>query len=190
MAGNCKEIARGCWDGYGQLSDGYATQDAPHMRAAWAMIAHVAMLDGCGHAAHAHGSGSHGGQSQGQGQGSGLRCGALPPPAPWGALGGAALAVIIAGVLALLGCCVCCVRGACCCGCGRACGVAAAATRGVLRGVAERVRTVPRDPDGSAYHRLEDEGADGGGTSSPCVKGGGGGTWGCAEVLARLKKFR
>ncbi|KAJ1460304.1 hypothetical protein M885DRAFT_510140 [Pelagophyceae sp. CCMP2097] len=45
MAGNCKEIARGCWDGYGQLGAGYALQDAPHMAAAWKMLAHLARLD-------------------------------------------------------------------------------------------------------------------------------------------------
>ena len=27
-AGNCKEVARGCWDGYGQLSPGYVLQGA------------------------------------------------------------------------------------------------------------------------------------------------------------------
>eukprot|EP00935_MAST-01C_sp_MAST-1C-sp1_P002666 g2666.t1 len=33
VSGNCKEISRGCWDGYGQLSEGYVLQSAAHMRA-------------------------------------------------------------------------------------------------------------------------------------------------------------
>jgi len=42
MHGNCKEIARGCWDGYGQLSEDYVLQSAPHMQTAWRMIKHIA----------------------------------------------------------------------------------------------------------------------------------------------------
>jgi hypothetical protein len=42
VAGNCKEISRGCWDGYGQLSEGYVLQSAAHMRTVWRMVAHVA----------------------------------------------------------------------------------------------------------------------------------------------------
>jgi hypothetical protein len=38
---NSYEIARGCWDGYGQLSPRYALQSAPHMRAVWAMVAWI-----------------------------------------------------------------------------------------------------------------------------------------------------
>eukprot|EP01062_Namystynia_karyoxenos_P038083 TRINITY_DN2767_c0_g1_i1.p2 TRINITY_DN2767_c0_g1~~TRINITY_DN2767_c0_g1_i1.p2 ORF type:complete len:398 (+),score=71.86 TRINITY_DN2767_c0_g1_i1:86-1195(+) len=42
---NAYEIARGCWDGYGQLGTDYALQSAPHMRAVWNMVRHVAALD-------------------------------------------------------------------------------------------------------------------------------------------------
>lgn len=42
VAGNCKEIARGCWDGYGQLSRAYYLQSAAHMQSVWRMVAHVA----------------------------------------------------------------------------------------------------------------------------------------------------
>jgi hypothetical protein len=38
---NSWEVARGCWDGYGQLSPRYALQSAPHMRSVWAIVAHV-----------------------------------------------------------------------------------------------------------------------------------------------------
>ena len=44
VAGNCKEISRGCWDGYGQLSDGYVLQSAAHMSSVWRMVARVANL--------------------------------------------------------------------------------------------------------------------------------------------------
>lgn len=30
--GNCKEISRGCWDGYGQMSKTYHLQSAAHMQ--------------------------------------------------------------------------------------------------------------------------------------------------------------
>jgi hypothetical protein len=48
-AGNCGEVARSCWDGYGQLAPGYMLQDAPHMATVWAMVAHLSRLDcvGC-----------------------------------------------------------------------------------------------------------------------------------------------
>ncbi len=42
MAGNCQEIARGCWDGYGQLGEDYVLQSAPHMRSVWRMVSHLA----------------------------------------------------------------------------------------------------------------------------------------------------
>eukprot|EP01062_Namystynia_karyoxenos_P038084 TRINITY_DN2767_c0_g2_i1.p1 TRINITY_DN2767_c0_g2~~TRINITY_DN2767_c0_g2_i1.p1 ORF type:complete len:393 (+),score=41.54 TRINITY_DN2767_c0_g2_i1:86-1180(+) len=42
---NAYEIARGCWDGYGQLGMDYALQSAPHMRAVWNMVRHAAALD-------------------------------------------------------------------------------------------------------------------------------------------------
>ena len=40
-AGNCKEISRGCWDGYGQLSESYYLQSAAHMQSVWRMIQQV-----------------------------------------------------------------------------------------------------------------------------------------------------
>ena len=40
--GNCKEISRGCWDGYGQMSKQYYLQSAPHMQTVWRMIQHLA----------------------------------------------------------------------------------------------------------------------------------------------------
>lgn len=46
LAGNCKEVARGCWDGYGQLGADYVLQSAPHMRTVWRMVATVANLSG------------------------------------------------------------------------------------------------------------------------------------------------
>ena len=45
VAGNCKEIARGCWDGYGQLGEHYYMQSAPHMQSVFRMIAHVSGID-------------------------------------------------------------------------------------------------------------------------------------------------
>ena len=44
VAGNCKEIARGCWDGYGQLSQQYYMQSAAHMQTVYRMIKHVSGL--------------------------------------------------------------------------------------------------------------------------------------------------
>ena len=41
VEGNCKEISRGCWDGYGQLSHDYYLQSAPHMQSVWRMIQHL-----------------------------------------------------------------------------------------------------------------------------------------------------
>jgi hypothetical protein len=41
VEGNCKEISRGCWDGYGQLSHDYYMQSAPHMQSVWRMIDHL-----------------------------------------------------------------------------------------------------------------------------------------------------
>jgi len=38
---NANEIARGCWDGYGQLSADYATKSAPHMRNLQRMVQHL-----------------------------------------------------------------------------------------------------------------------------------------------------
>lgn len=42
--GNCKEISRGCWDGYGQLSDKYYMQNAPHMQTVARMIGRLSGL--------------------------------------------------------------------------------------------------------------------------------------------------
>lgn len=42
VAGNCKEISRGCWDGYGQLGEGYTLQSAPHMQTVWRMVEYLA----------------------------------------------------------------------------------------------------------------------------------------------------
>ena len=42
--GNCKEIARGCWDGYGQLNRDYVLQNTPHLSAVWKMVAHLSGL--------------------------------------------------------------------------------------------------------------------------------------------------
>ena len=42
VAGNCKEISRGCWDGYGQLAGGYMLQSAAHMKTVWRMVARLA----------------------------------------------------------------------------------------------------------------------------------------------------
>eukprot|EP01065_Artemidia_motanka_P048384 TRINITY_DN7773_c3_g1_i1.p1 TRINITY_DN7773_c3_g1~~TRINITY_DN7773_c3_g1_i1.p1 ORF type:complete len:354 (+),score=113.83 TRINITY_DN7773_c3_g1_i1:47-1108(+) len=42
---NSFEIARGCWDGYGQLGSDYALQSGPHMRASWNMVRRLARLD-------------------------------------------------------------------------------------------------------------------------------------------------
>ena len=41
VSGNCKEISRGCWDGYGQLSAGYYLQSAAHMLTVWRMVEHL-----------------------------------------------------------------------------------------------------------------------------------------------------
>ena len=41
VAGNCKEISRGCWDGYGQLSRTYYMQSAAHMQTVWRMVKHL-----------------------------------------------------------------------------------------------------------------------------------------------------
>ena len=45
VEGNCKEISRVCWDGYGQLSEGYYLQSAPHMQSVWRMIQHLSSGD-------------------------------------------------------------------------------------------------------------------------------------------------
>lgn len=45
VEGNCKEISRGCWDGYGQLSRNYHLQSAPHMQTVWKMVAHIAQIE-------------------------------------------------------------------------------------------------------------------------------------------------
>jgi hypothetical protein len=42
VEGNCKEISRGCWDGYAQLSLNYHLQSAPHMQTVWKMVKHIA----------------------------------------------------------------------------------------------------------------------------------------------------
>jgi len=42
---NSYEIARGCWDGYGQLSDSYALQNGEHMATVWRMVARLAGLE-------------------------------------------------------------------------------------------------------------------------------------------------
>ena len=42
VARNCKEIARGCWDGYGQLSVNYMLKSNRQMQTVWNMIAHIA----------------------------------------------------------------------------------------------------------------------------------------------------
>jgi len=39
---NSYEIARGCWDGYGQLSEDYALQSGAHMSTVWRMISQLA----------------------------------------------------------------------------------------------------------------------------------------------------
>jgi len=39
--GNANEIQRGCWDGYGQLSEDFALQSAPHMRSVFRMLEHL-----------------------------------------------------------------------------------------------------------------------------------------------------
>eukprot|EP01065_Artemidia_motanka_P004664 TRINITY_DN1221_c0_g1_i1.p2 TRINITY_DN1221_c0_g1~~TRINITY_DN1221_c0_g1_i1.p2 ORF type:complete len:346 (+),score=46.32 TRINITY_DN1221_c0_g1_i1:71-1108(+) len=44
VAGNCQEVSRGCWDGYGQLSSEYVLQDAAHMQSVWRMVSHIAGL--------------------------------------------------------------------------------------------------------------------------------------------------
>ena len=44
VAGNCKEISRGCWDGYGQLSNKYYMQSAPHMQSVARMISQLSGL--------------------------------------------------------------------------------------------------------------------------------------------------
>lgn len=38
---NVNEIARGCWDGYGQLSEDYALQSGQHMASVWNMVKHI-----------------------------------------------------------------------------------------------------------------------------------------------------
>lgn len=38
---NAFEVARGCWDGYGQLTDDYALRTSPHMRNVWRMVQHL-----------------------------------------------------------------------------------------------------------------------------------------------------
>ena len=79
-AGNCGEVARSCWDGYGQLGPGYVLQDAPHMATVWAMVAHLARLD----------------------------CAGCAPEQPWGLYGVALLSLGLGALLASL-CCLCCV---------------------------------------------------------------------------------
>merc|ERR1712039_401959 len=41
---NAAEIARGCWDGYGQLTEQYALQSGVHMRNVFRMVEHIAGL--------------------------------------------------------------------------------------------------------------------------------------------------
>ena len=59
VEGNCKEISRGCWDGYGQLSEQYYMQSASHMQSVWRMIERLSSGGGGPDIEEEEGAGKH-----------------------------------------------------------------------------------------------------------------------------------